>query len=79
MSETSPSRTPTMWQEADGWHVRVRQDGAVTVFATRDEAISYSTSTFTDGATPAQAVAMLCRPRHRRRTAFNLPDPRVGA
>lgn len=57
MSETSPSRTPTMWQEADGWHVRVRQDGAVTVFATRDEAISYSTSTFTDGATSAQAEA----------------------
>lgn len=46
-----------MWQEADGWHVRVRDDGVVKVFATRDEAISYSTSAFTDGATSARAEA----------------------
>lgn len=57
MDDTPPPGTPTVWQEADGWHVRVRQDGAVRVFATRDEAISYSTSTFTDGATSAQAEA----------------------
>jgi hypothetical protein len=46
---------PAVWQEQDGWHVRVRHGGAVRIFATRDEAISYSTSTFTDGATAAQA------------------------
>lgn len=57
MNGTSHPRTPMVWQEADGWHVRVRHDGAVTVFATRDEAISFSTSTFTDGASSARAEA----------------------
>lgn len=52
-----PLGPPTAWQDADGWHVRVSQDGVLVLFATRDEAISYYASTFTDGATSAQADA----------------------
>ena len=55
MSDEPELRTPTVWQEADGWHVRVHQDGVVKVFATRDEAISFSTSAFTDGPTSSRA------------------------
>ena len=47
--------SPAVWQEPNGWHVRANQGGEVHVFATRDEAISYSSSTFTDGATAARA------------------------
>ncbi|MBA3699931.1 MAG: hypothetical protein H0W78_13870 [Planctomycetes bacterium] len=55
LDKLDPGTAPAVWQEVDGWHVRVRQGGEVEVFATRDEAISYSTSTFTDGATAARA------------------------
>ena len=55
IDKLDPGVSPAVWQEADGWHVRVREGGDVHVFATRDEAISYSTSTFTDGATAARA------------------------
>jgi hypothetical protein len=55
IDKLDPGVSPAVWQEKDGWHVRAREGGHVHVFATRDEAISYSTSTFTDGATAARA------------------------
>jgi len=55
IDKLDPGTVPAVWQENDGWHVRVRQGGQTRVFATRDEAISYSTSTFTDGASAARA------------------------
>lgn len=55
IDKLDPGVSPAVWQEADGWHVRARQGGDVHVFATRDEAIAHSSSTFTDGATAARA------------------------
>ncbi|HEX3134327.1 MAG TPA: hypothetical protein VHX44_12185 [Planctomycetota bacterium] len=55
IEKKDPGVAPAVWQELDGWHVRVHHAGAVRVFATRDEAISFSTSTYTDGATAARA------------------------
>jgi hypothetical protein len=55
IDKLDPGVAPAVWQEIDGWHVRVRHGGDVQVFATRDEAISHSASTFTDGATAARA------------------------
>ena len=57
IEKLDPGVSPAVWQEADGWHVRAHPGEEVQVFATRDEAISYSTSTFTDGATAARADA----------------------
>lgn len=55
IDKLDPGVTPAVWQEKDGWHVRAREGGHTHVFATRDEAISYSSSTCTDGATAARA------------------------
>lgn len=55
IEKKDPGVSPAVWQDKDGWHVRVRLDGEVRVFATRDEAISFSTSAFTDGPTAARA------------------------
>lgn len=48
---------PGIRQKSDGWHIAVGADGEVHVFATRDEAIAYSTATFADIATAARAEA----------------------
>lgn len=55
IKKIDPGVSPAIWQEQNGWHVRTHQGGEVHVFATRDEAISHSSSTFTDGATAARA------------------------
>jgi len=49
---------PSVWQAAGGWYIHAHQpnrEGAVLVFATRNEAIAYFTSTYLDGASAAQA------------------------
>ncbi len=48
----------TVWQEKDGWHVRPKPGEPVTVFKTRDEAIAFSVSAFTDGGSAARAETM---------------------
>jgi len=56
MSTHPPDQT--VWQENDGWHVRLKPDGPITVFKTRDEAIAFSVSAFTDGGSAARAETM---------------------
>lgn len=57
MSENQPP-DQTVWQEADGWHVRTAPEAPVTVFKTREEAIAFSVSAFTDGGSSARAETM---------------------
>lgn len=54
----SDPESPNVWQEQDGWHVRIAPDGPVTVFKTRDEAIAFTVSGFTDGGSAARAETM---------------------
>jgi hypothetical protein len=75
IEKKDPGVSPAVWQEQDGWHVRVRHDGEVRVFATRDEAISYSTSTFTDGATAARAETQRGDVAHSKPAEGQTPAP----
>lgn len=57
-AEPVPTIQPAdVWQESGRWFVQNRADGIAQSFATRDEAIAYSNSAFTDGPTPARAEA----------------------
>jgi hypothetical protein len=44
-----------IWQERGKWLVQLNAMATVISFATREEAIAYSTSVFTDGASAARA------------------------
>ncbi len=51
-----PQQHPVkVWQEHGQWCVQSPGDGKTMMFKTRDEAISYSTSTFVDGPSAARA------------------------
>lgn len=44
-----------VWQGADGWHVQIDVGARERVFATREEAITYSELAISDGRSSAQA------------------------
>lgn len=44
-----------VWQGQDGWHVRLDRGARERVFATREEAITYSELALSDGRSSAQA------------------------
>lgn len=44
-----------IWQERGLWYVQLRSEATALSFPTREEAIAYSTSVFTDGSSPARA------------------------
>lgn len=61
-----------IWQERGQWLVQRHTAGTVVSFATRDEAIAYSTSEFTDGPSAARAetqrgdVPLVAKPAERK-------------
>lgn len=44
-----------IWQERGMWFVQLQSDATALSFPTREEAIAYSTSVFTDGSSAARA------------------------
>ena len=55
--ESQPAKPPPakIWQERGKWLVQMNAMATVITFATREEAIAYSTSVFRDGASAARA------------------------
>lgn len=81
IDKLDPGVSPAVWQEKDGWHVRARQGGEVRVFATRDEAISYGSSTPTDGASSARAETQrgdVAQPKESAPTERQKPERPSG-
>lgn len=56
-SDTTTAKPPPakIWQERGKWLVQMNAMATVISFATREEAIAYSTSAYTDGASAARA------------------------